>query len=194
MSGPLQSAWRNVGAVGVWPDASRCPPLRSSQCHAVRDIPPVPAEKWFLRNLLPDTREVVMVGDQACCRIDQRRMPFRKIVQKAVDQANRRLAERMPRYALQEVAGYLAHPSFTRLQYELHLNGRRIGETLVIGLTRTNRVTAFLLPNQREVAEGSANDLGLDWRAVPLAMFDYETATGLMIRFVMTIKSRFPLG
>jgi len=135
-----------------------------------------------------------MVGDQTCCRIDQRRMPFRKIVQKAVDQANRRLAERMPRYALHEVAGYLAHPSFTRLQYELHLNGRRIGETLVIGLTRTNRVTAFLLPNQREIAEGSTNGLDLDWRAVPLARFDYETATGLMIRFVMTIKSRFPLG
>ena len=82
-------------------------------------------------------------------------MPFRKIVQKAVDQANRRLAERMPRYALQEVAGVIwLTLSFTRLQYELHLNGRRIGETLVIGLTRTNRVTAFLLPNQREVAEG----------------------------------------
>ena len=122
-----------------------------------------------------------MVGDQACCRIDQRRMlipqdsPKRPSTRPTV--AWRSGCQGMP--CKRWPAIWLTR-RLPVCNTKLHLNGSRIWRDTGHW---ANQDEIGSRHSFYQISEKSQRDRltisGRDWRAVPLAMFDYETATGI---------------
>jgi hypothetical protein len=126
---------------------------------------------------------------------------IRSLIQKAVDRANRHLARRPEKCELCEVSGHFTGPLYVGgwgcnpVAYELRVEGQKLGETLIIELTRDGTIESFLGPfGQPAVSEGHIVRLEFGWEAVPLGSFDAATAADLLLRYFVAITSRWPLG
>jgi hypothetical protein len=123
----------------------------------------------------------------------------RSSIEKAVEHANRHLARRPEKCQLSEVSGYFTGPLYVGapacnpIAFELRVDGRELGETLIFELASHGMVEAFLGPFRPTVSEGQTTRLHLGWPPVPLDKFDDNTAHDLVLRYINTITSRWSL-
>lgn len=124
----------------------------------------------------------------------------RSKIEQAVDRANRHLARRSERCQLAEVSGYFTGPLYVGgsacnpIAYELRIDGREVGETLIVELTHEGMIEASLGPFRPSISEGHTTRLDLGWSAIPLDLFETKCACDLVVRYVSAITSRWPLG
>lgn len=124
----------------------------------------------------------------------------RSLIERAMEHANRHLARRSEKCRLNEVSGYFTGPWYpggpacNPIAYELRVDDREVGETLIVELTHHGMVEASLGPFRPTVSEGHTTRLDLGWHPVPLDRFDASEAHDLVVRYITAITSRCPLG
>ena len=124
----------------------------------------------------------------------------RSLIENAVDQANRHLATRPEKCQLHEVSGYLTGPLYpggsacNPIAFELRVDGREVGETLIVELMHQGTVEASLGPFRPTVPEGHTTRQHYGWPPVSLDRFDARAAHDLVVRFITAITSRCLLG
>ncbi|HEX3405495.1 MAG TPA: hypothetical protein VHT74_34735 [Acetobacteraceae bacterium] len=98
-----------------------------------------------------------------------------------------------------EVSGYFTGPLYVGgsacnpIAYELRVNGRELGETLLLELTHDGMVEAFLGPLRPTVPGGHTTRIDFGWRPVPLHGFDAAIASDLVLRYVAAVAAQWPL-
>jgi len=124
---------------------------------------------------------------------------IRLLIEQAVERANRHLARRPEHCRLCEVSGYFTGPLFAGgaacnpLAFELRADGGRIGETLIVELTRSGMIEASLGPLRPGEPQARAMRLDFGWQPVPLQDFGSEEAHDLVLRYVNAITVHLPL-
>ena len=124
----------------------------------------------------------------------------RSLIEDAVDHANRHLATRPEKYQLHEVSGYLTGPWYpggnacNPIAFELRVDGREVGETLIVELMHQGMVEASLGPFRPTILEGHTTRQHYGWPPIPLDRFDARAAHDLVVRFITAITSRCLLG
>jgi len=123
----------------------------------------------------------------------------RTLIHAAVERANRHLGKRAEKCQLCEVSGYFTGPLYVGgsacnpIAYELRVNGRELGETLLLELTHDGMVEAFLGPLRPTVPGGHTMRIDFGWRPVPLHGFDAAIASDLVLRYVAAVAAQWPL-
>lgn len=123
----------------------------------------------------------------------------RSFIRKAAAQANRHLATRPERCEFCELPEfstgpwYPGKPNCAPIAYELRVNGRDVGETLVVQLTSEGMIAARLWPlsltdNQDHVAR-----IDLGWSAIPLHSFDAKKAEDLLVLYLTVLTQRWQI-
>jgi hypothetical protein len=125
---------------------------------------------------------------------------IRSLIEQAVERANRHLAKRPEKCRLCEVSGYFTGPLFAGgaacnpLAFELRADGgSSIGEPLLVELTHSGMIEAFLGPLRPGEPQAHAMRLDFGWRPVPLQDFGTENAHDLILRYVNAITVHLPL-
>jgi hypothetical protein len=124
---------------------------------------------------------------------------IRSLIEQAVERANRHLARRPEHCRLCEVSGYFTGPLFAGgaacnpFAFELRADGRRIGETLMVELTHSGMIEAFLGPLRPGEPQSHAMRLDFGWQPVTLQDFGVEDAHDLILRYVNAITVHLPL-
>ena len=124
---------------------------------------------------------------------------IRSLIEAAIERANRHLAKRLEKCRLCEVSGYFTGPLFVGgsacnpIAFELRLNGSSVGETLIVELTHSGMIEAFLGPMRpgEHLAQVMRRDFG--WEPVPLQNFSAHTARDLVLRYMNTATVHLPL-
>jgi hypothetical protein len=124
----------------------------------------------------------------------------RSLIENAVAKANRHLARRPERCQFSEVSGYFTGPWYpgssacNPIAYELRIDDREVGETLIIELRHDGMVEASLGPFRPHVSEGHTTRSHFGWPSISLDRFDANTADDLVLRYIIAITERWPLG
>ena len=124
---------------------------------------------------------------------------IRSLIEQAVERANRHLAERRDKCRLCEVSGYFSGPLFeggsacNPIAFELRANGGSIGETLVIELTHSGMIEAFLGPFRPGEPGARAIRLDFGWEPLSLQHFGADNARDLIVRYVNAVTVHLPL-
>ena len=123
----------------------------------------------------------------------------RSLIEKVVGRANRHLAKRAEKCYLSDISGYFTGPLYVGgsacnpIAYALRIDGREVGETLIVELTHEGMIEAFLGPFCATASDGNTTRLGFGWHPVPLDRFDANIASDLVLRYITAITSRWPL-
>ena len=124
---------------------------------------------------------------------------IRSLIEQAVERANRHLARRPENCRLCEVSGYFTGPLFVGgaacnpLAFELRADGGSIGDTLMVELTHSGKIEAFLGPLRPGESQAHAIRLDFGWQPVALQDFGAENAHDLLLRYVNAITVHLPL-
>src|SRR4051794_19863160 len=117
----------------------------------------------------------------------------RPLIEQAIVEANRHLATRPEQGRLSEVSGHFTGPlhpggsACNPIAFELRMDGRDVGETLLVELTHEGTVDATL------VHEGDAARREFGWPAVRLEKFDAPVAHDLVVRYLVAVTARSPI-
>jgi hypothetical protein len=136
--------------------------------------------------------------------LERRQMRFltevRSMIRNSVARANRHLAKRPEGCVFHEVVGYLTGPLYlggsacNPIAYELRANGQPMGETLVVELTQKGMIEASLGPFRPSLHEAHASRIDFGWHPIPLYQFDAQDASELLVRYLATIITRWPMS
>jgi hypothetical protein len=122
------------------------------------------------------------------------------LIRNAMTQANRHLATRPKECQFHEVTGYLADPAYVGglacnpIAYELRVNGKGLGETLIVELTQHGLIEASLGSSHPSIYETHTSRIDFGWRPTPLYQFDAKNASDLVVKYLAAIVTRWPLG
>lgn len=111
----------------------------------------------------------------------------RFLINKIVEKANMHLATRSDHCEFREISGHYTGPLYVGeftcnpIAYEFLVDGKKVGETLLIELTQDGLVEASLGPLPSSVPENHTVRTELGWCPVPLDMFDAACASDLLI-------------
>jgi hypothetical protein len=135
--------------------------------------------------------------------LDRRQIKFctevRFLIDEAVERTNRHLATRPDGCRLCEVSGYCTGPLYVGgpacnpIAYELRLEGKEVGQTLIVELAPDGMVEASLGPFRPSVPEAHTARIDFGWHPIPLYMFDGRNASDLLIRYITTLTMRWQL-
>lgn len=121
------------------------------------------------------------------------------LLKKAVERANRHFARRPENCQLCEVSGYFTGPLFAGgsacnpIAFEMRWNGDSIGDTLIVELTGSGQVEAFLGPLRPGEPQANAVRLDFGWEPVSLKDFTTNIAQELVLRYVNAVTVHLPL-
>lgn len=124
----------------------------------------------------------------------------RSSIRKAVEQANRHLATKPERCEFCELPEfstgpwYPGKPNCGPIAYELRVNGRDVGETLVVELTNDGMVEARLWPLRLTDHQYHVARIGLGWSPIPLHSFDAKKAEELLVQYLTVLTQRWQIG
>jgi len=148
-----------------------------------------------------DARQAIQVAHAKVeCAQTQFHTEVRSLLRQAVERANRHLADRPERCEFCEISGQYTGPLHIRastcnpIAYELRADGAKVGETLLVELTRDGMVEAWLCPSHESAQEADMPRTEFGWRPVRLDKVNAATAADLLVRFVAAITNRWPLG
>lgn len=144
-----------------------------------------------------------MATQQAHATLNRMQLQFcrqiRSLIEQAVERANRHLAKRPENCRLCEVSGYFTGPLFAGgaacnpLAFELRADSGSVGETLMVELTHSGMIEAFLGPLRPGAPQAHAIRLDFGWKPVPLQDFGSENARDLVLRYVNAVTVHLPL-
>jgi hypothetical protein len=156
-----------------------------------------------LRQTQTEQTAAESVTREAHAVLERMRLQFcrqiRSLVEQAVARANRHLAKRPEHCRLCEVSGYFTGPLFVGgracnpLAFELRTDSGSIGETLVVELTHSGMIEAFLGPLRPGEPQAHAMRLDFGWQPIPLQDFGAEQAHDLVLRYVSAVTVHLPL-
>jgi hypothetical protein len=121
------------------------------------------------------------------------------LINESVEKANRHLARRPEHCEFREVSGYFTGPLYAGgsacnpIAYELRVDDKNVGETLLIELTRDGMIEASLGPLPPSVPEAHTARIEFGWRPIPLDEFDAVQASDLVVRYISTLTGRRPV-
>jgi hypothetical protein len=124
---------------------------------------------------------------------------IRSLIEQAVERANRHLTKRPEHCRLCEVSGYFTGPLFAGgaacnpLAFELRADSGSVGETLMVELTHSGMIEAFLGPLRPGEPQAHAIRLDFGWQSVSLQDFAAENAYDLVLRYVNAVTVHLPL-
>jgi hypothetical protein len=119
------------------------------------------------------------------------------LINEAVERANRHLTKRPEHCEFREVSGYFTGPLYVGgsacnpIAYELRVDDKKVGETLLIELTHEGMIEGSLGPLPPSVPEANTARIEFGWRPVPLDKFDAAQASDLVFRYISTLTGRW---
>ncbi len=156
-----------------------------------------------LRQKQADQTAADLATREAHAGLERMRLQFcgqiRSLIEKAVERANRHLTKRPEHCRLCEVSGYFTGPLFAGgaacnpVAFELRADGDAVGETLMVELTHSGIIEAFLGPLRPGEPQAHAIRLDFGWQPVPLQDFGAENARDLILRYVNAVTVHLPL-
>ncbi len=156
-----------------------------------------------LRQKQTEQTAVDMATREAHAGLEYMQLQFcreiRSLIEQAVERANRHLAKRPEKCRLCEVSGYFTGPLFAGgsacnpLAFELRADGGSVGETLMVELTHSGMIEAFLGPLRPGEPQAQAMRLDFGWEPVSLRDFGAENAHDLVLRYVNAVTVHLPL-
>jgi hypothetical protein len=167
--------------------------------------PDLTFERLRLRRTRYETKETRISSpiNDAHVELEHEQMRFctevHALIKAAIKRANQDFAKTSQRYELCEVSGCYTGPlhagefACNPIAYELHGDGKKLSEALVVELTRGGLIEASLVPHPPilEIPRTS-NDLG--WHPVPLPTFGAPDASDLVVWYLGAIKTLWPRG
>jgi hypothetical protein len=129
----------------------------------------------------------------------QFRGQIHSLIEQAIERANRHLAKRPENCRLCEVSGYFTGPMFAGgaacnpIAFELQDGSGSVGETLIVELTHSGMIEAFLGPLRPGQPQAPAVRLNFGWEPVALRDFAAENAHDLVLRYVNAVTVHLPL-
>lgn len=124
---------------------------------------------------------------------------IRSLIEQAVGRANRHLAKRREICRLCDVSGCFTGPMFAGgaacnpLAFELRAGSASVGETLLVELTHSGMIEAFLGPLRPGEPLAHAIRIDFGWQPVRLEDFGPENAHDLVLRYVNAVTVHLPL-
>lgn len=137
--------------------------------------------------------------DELKRRLDKFSTSVRSIIQEAVEHANHHLATRPECCQFSEVPKFSAEPWYpggpicNPLAYELRVDGKEVGETLIVELTHDGMIEAHLWPFRLEEHRTLLGRADLHWSPTPLYSFDARRAEELLVLYLTAITERWRL-
>lgn len=156
-----------------------------------------------LRQTRTEQTAAELATREAHAVLERMRLQFcgqiRSLLEQAVERANRHLAKRPEHCRLCQVSGYFTGPLFAGgaacnpLAFELRTDSGSVGETLLVELTHSGMIEAFLGPLRPGEPQAHAIRLDFGWQPVPLQDFGAENALDLVLRYVNAVTVDLPL-
>lgn len=122
---------------------------------------------------------------------------IRSVFQEAVVHANSYFVRMGVGWELHDVSGCYTGPLYpcggecNPIAYELRVDHRVAGETLIVELSPNGVVEAFLAPWRPPILEAHTGRIDFGWRPVELCRFDSDTAADILVRYVDRITARY---
>lgn len=130
-------------------------------------------------------------------RVERFSTAIRPMIRDAAAHANGYFARMGADWELYDVSGCYTGPLYPSgggcnpVAYELRVNGRQAGETLIIELSSNGMIEAFLAPWRPPILEAYTGRIDLGWHPLACHAFDPDAASDLLVRYVDRVTARY---